>query len=48
LFVNSPGAVPESYQRYLAHQLRANLGLQFAPIKLILRARREEPKRKKR
>jgi GTP-binding protein len=48
LFVNSPGAVPESYQRYLVHQLRANLGLQFAPIKLILRARREEPKRKKR
>jgi GTP-binding protein len=48
LFVNSPGAVPESYQRYLVHQLRANLGLQFAPIKLILRARREEAKRKKR
>lgn len=48
LFVNSPEAVPESYQRYLVHQLRANLGLQFAPIKLILRARREETKRKKR
>ena len=48
LFVNAPEAVPESYQRYLVHQLRANLGLQFAPIKLILRARREETKRKKR
>jgi GTP-binding protein len=48
LFVNSPGAVPQSYQRYLVHQLRANLGLEFAPLRLILRARREEPKRKRR
>jgi GTP-binding protein len=48
LFVNSPRAVAESYQRYLVHQLRAHLGLQFAPIKLILRARREEPGKKKR
>jgi GTP-binding protein len=42
LFVNHPGAVPESYQRYLVHQLRASLGLEFAPIKIFLRARREE------
>jgi GTPase len=42
LFVNSPRAVSESYQRYLVHQLRANLGLEYAPIKLILRPRREE------
>jgi GTP-binding protein len=42
LFVNHPRAVPESYQRYLVHQLRAALGLEFAPIRLILRARREE------
>jgi GTP-binding protein len=48
LFVNSPGAVPESYQRYLIHQLRAALGLEYAPIKLKLRARREQAKRKKR
>ena len=48
LFVNFPEAVPESYKRYLIHQLRASLGLQFAPIKLILRARHEGPKRKKR
>ena len=48
LFVNSPRAVPDSYQRYLVNQLRANLGLQFAPIKLILRARREETREKKR
>ena len=44
LFVNSPGAVPESYQRYLVHQLRKNLELEYAPIKLVLRARREEGK----
>jgi predicted GTPase len=48
LFVNSPAAVPASYQRYLVHQLRAQLGLPFAPIKLILRARREESRKKKR
>ena len=46
LFVNSPGAVPESYQSYLVHQLRANLDLQYAPVKLILRARRAEVKRR--
>lgn len=44
LFVNSPEAVPESYQSYLVHHLRANLGLQYAPVKLILRARRAEAK----
>jgi GTP-binding protein len=48
LFVNFPGAVGESYQRYLVHQLRASLGLAFAPIKLLLRARREEPRKKRR
>jgi GTP-binding protein len=42
LFLNHPRAVPESYRRYLVHQLRADLGLDFAPIKLFLRARREE------
>lgn len=44
VFVNLPRAVPESYQRYLIHQLRENLGLEYAPIRLILRARREEKK----
>lgn len=43
LFVNSPAAVPESYRRYLVHHLRKNLGLDYAPIRLILRARRDEP-----
>ena len=48
VFVNSPQAVPESYQRYLIHQLRENLGLEYAPIQLILRARREEKRGRRR
>ena len=48
LFVNTPQAVPESYQRYLIHQLREHLGLEYVPIRLVLRARREEPRRRKR
>ncbi|MSP38323.1 MAG: ribosome biogenesis GTPase Der [Deltaproteobacteria bacterium] len=48
-FVNLPNAVPESYQRYLVSHLREALGLDFAPIKMFLRARREsEPGKKKR
>jgi GTP-binding protein len=42
-FVNSPAAVPESYRRYLVHHLRERLRLDYAPIRLILRARRDEP-----
>jgi GTP-binding protein len=41
LFVNRPAAVPESYRRYLIHQLRDHLGFQDTPIRLDLRARRE-------
>ena len=41
-FINRPQAVPESYQRYLIHQLRANLALESAPVRIVLRARREE------
>ena len=48
LFVNMPQAVPESYQRYLIHQLREHLALEYVPIRLVLRARREEPSRRKR
>ena len=44
LFVNRPKAVPQSYQRYLIHQLRAELALECVPIQLVLRARREEEK----
>jgi GTPase len=48
LFVNTPQAVPESYQRYLIHQLREHLALEYVPIRLVLRARREEPRRRRR
>jgi GTP-binding protein len=48
LFVNTPQAVPESYQRYLMHQLREHLALDYAPVRLVLRARREAPGRRKR
>jgi GTP-binding protein len=48
LFVNTPQAVPESYQRYLIHQLRKHLALEYVPIRFVLRARREEPRRGKR
>jgi len=47
LFVNRPGAVGESYQRYLVHQLREQLGFEHAPLRLYLRARREEKTRKR-
>jgi len=47
LFVNMPGGVPESYRRYLTHQFREQLALNYAPIKLILRARREERRAKR-
>jgi GTP-binding protein len=42
LFINRPGALKESYKKYLIHQLREELGLEHAPIRLDLRARREE------
>src|SRR5262245_58345086 len=48
LFVNTPRAVPESYQRYLIRQLREHLSLQYTPVQLVLRARREEPRRRNR
>jgi GTP-binding protein len=48
LFVNAPWAVPESYQRYLVHQLREQLALENVPIKLVLRGRREEAGKRKR
>jgi GTP-binding protein len=42
LFVNSPKGIASSYERYLIHQARPALGLQGSPIRLVLRARREE------
>src|SRR6266404_2160045 len=47
LFVNRPRAVSETYQKYLIHQLRENLGFEHAPIRLNLRARREEKRVKR-
>jgi GTP-binding protein len=41
VFVSAPLGVPESYRRYLTHQLRDQLNLTYAPIRLILRPRRE-------
>jgi len=48
LFVNRPAAVAESYQRYLIHQLREQLGFADTPIRLDLRARRDEKPGKRR
>jgi GTP-binding protein len=47
LFVNRPAAVLASYQKYLIHQLRERLGFEHAPLRLHLRARREEKARKR-
>jgi len=47
LFVNRPTAVLESYKKYLMHQLQQSLGFEQTPIRLDLRARREEKKGKR-
>lgn len=38
-FTNIPGAVPESYRRYLVNQLRERLALPFAPIRLYFKGK---------
>jgi len=38
-FVNHPEGVPESYRRYLVKELRKNLGLTHAPLRLFLKGR---------
>jgi GTP-binding protein len=45
IFVNRPDAVPESYKRYLLHQLREKLGFENTPVRFHLRGRREERSR---
>lgn len=45
LFINFVRGVPTHYERYLTHQLRSALGLESSPIRIKLRARREEKKR---
>ncbi|TAK07200.1 ribosome biogenesis GTPase Der [bacterium] len=47
LFVNFPKGVGVDYQRYLVHHLRPALGLEGAPIRLVLRGRRDERKKTK-
>jgi GTPase len=47
LFVNRPAAVPDSYKRYLLHRLRESLGFEESPIRLQLRARREQKTEKR-
>jgi GTP-binding protein len=38
-FVNQPQGVPAHYRRYLVKQLRAQLGLSYAPLRLLLKGR---------
>jgi GTP-binding protein len=38
-FTNIPGAVPDSYRRYLTNQLRERLGLPYAPIRLYFKGK---------
>ncbi len=38
-FTNIPGAVPESYRRYLVNQLRERLALPYAPIRLYFKGK---------
>jgi predicted GTPase len=47
LFVNRPASVHDTYKKYLVHHLRQELGLEHAPIRLDLRARREEARGKR-
>ncbi|MDR1044636.1 MAG: ribosome biogenesis GTPase Der [Candidatus Adiutrix sp.] len=48
LFTNKPASVHFSYQRFLVNRLKEALGLDLAPVRLILRARsgRHEEKKK--
>ncbi len=39
IFTNIPGAVPESYRRYLSNQLRERLSLPYAPLRLHFKGR---------
>jgi len=43
-FVNYPGAVHFSYQRYLINQVRMGTGLGSTPLRLIFRQRKGRPK----
>lgn len=38
-FVNKPQGVPDNYRRYLVKQLRQELGIPYAPVRLFLKGR---------
>ncbi len=42
LFVNFAQGIGAAYERYLVHQLRQALGFEGAPLRLVIRGRREE------
>ncbi len=42
LFVNFAQGIAPAYERYLMHQLRQALGFEGAPLRLVIRGRREE------
>jgi len=44
-FVNHPEGVPESYRRYLVKELRKQLGLSHAPLRLFLKGRQSSRRR---
>jgi len=48
LFVNFPQGIKPDYERFLMHHLRAALELDYTPIRLSFRARREEAQRQPR
>ncbi len=47
LFVNFPKGLTPDYQRYLMHRLREALGLEGSPVRLALRARRDEREKRR-
>ena len=44
-FVNHPEGVPESYRRYLVKELRKQLGLSHAPLRLFLKGRQSRDRK---
>ncbi|MFQ5682291.1 MAG: ribosome biogenesis GTPase Der [Candidatus Binatia bacterium] len=47
LFVNFPRGFTSTYRRYLVRQLRLTLALEHSPVRLVLRARRNQAEKKK-
>ncbi|MGH7848071.1 MAG: ribosome biogenesis GTPase Der [Candidatus Binatia bacterium] len=48
VFVNFPQGIKPDYERFLVHHLRATLELDYTPVRLSFRARREEAPRRPR